>query len=108
MALFFAGSEDFSVLMYNPALPVTVEAKTLARSLTSERRRVRTKKSLNISNSSLVSPETIILIGGILAAVLLFAIVLFVIFFYSSKLKTDGVGEDLKTSKEFSESTTNL
>jgi WD40 repeat protein len=81
----FAGSEDFSVLMYSPDLPLNVENKSTKRTATTTRRGVRTKVASKLIIASSEILGTSVLVGGIIAIVLLVALAVMAFFYRSSK-----------------------
>jgi hypothetical protein len=104
----FAGSEDFSVLMYSPTLPDNDEIQTTWRTSTDSTKRVRTKVAFrsDFSNSEMAAAS--ILIGVILAIVMLTAAVSLAYFRYLSQLRSKSIEKAPSTVQESSELSTDL
>lgn len=79
----FAGSEDFSVFMFKPNLPLSVKTKNLERTSTNIRRELRTKMAVRLNNSDSAVPEKFVFMGGIFAAVILVGIGLVAVFYWT-------------------------
>ncbi|KAI3659939.1 hypothetical protein MP638_004966 [Amoeboaphelidium occidentale] len=87
----FAGSEDFSVLMYSPDLSLVAETKTSTKASINTRRGVKTVISLKTENFESLTAKTSLLIGGIIAAALLIAVAVIAFFHltYTRKKETE-------------------
>ncbi|KAI3656003.1 hypothetical protein MP638_005180, partial [Amoeboaphelidium occidentale] len=104
----FAGSEDFSVLMYSPSLPLNVETKSSIRTATTTRRGVRTKVASKLIIASSEMLGTSLLFGGIIVIVLLVAVAVIAFFYRSSKAIMKQNERILPHAQEVSYLTTDL
>lgn len=104
----FPASEDFSVLMYAPSLPVNGITHTATPSSTIKRQRVRRVAALKSNNSRSEIPLTGLLIGGILVVLLLVAISTVYYAKRSSILSTKRMGKQTSTAQEVSDYSADL
>jgi hypothetical protein len=104
----FAGSEDFSVLMYSPTLEDTDDSQTTSRTPTDSRRGAKTKITFKSSASNSEITQTSVLIGVILAAVILAAALFIAYFLYSWKVRGKQVSKHVANTLEFSDRMTDL
>ncbi|KAI3656214.1 hypothetical protein MP638_006869 [Amoeboaphelidium occidentale] len=104
----FAGSEDFSVLMYAPSLPKNVETNPSSGAQTRTQRKGRTISIFQPYKSNSDNTITSLLIGGVLSAFFFISAVILAFLYSSKRLKTKQIGKHTSTTPELSVFSTDL
>jgi WD40 repeat protein len=104
----FAGSEDFSVLMYSPNLPLNAATRNAISTSTKTKREVRRKIVSRTNYSGSESSQTVFLVGGIVASLIIAVTAFWALFYCSSKPSIKQIEKHGSFIQELSEITTDL